>query len=314
MYVITPTAFSDVAKWAGGQRWGQLAADYYRGRLDFPQLVHEFIATASKDNLNTIVSSVRPELQAAYIALARQRLGPDVTDQRTIPDYEYTTAVVTQMLEPIAAELLTRTLRGPDYYPRRNTAEMWQQAILQVRRRDPEAVGFYATMDRIDDYGKKVPGSRTPMPTPQDDEPQMQEVKASFRRAIRAADVPAATRLYQRMLELGYTAEAFTSMVAQHPLSSLRKEHQQRFVDQLSPAERRDLNMAFRYADRIKSFRGRERTLFPPDRASKAYQEQFAARGGRPDVFAQVMAANAGRSDEEEDLRAEQLLGRALRR
>lgn len=311
-FVYLPTAFGDFAKWFGGQRFAALADDYIEGKIDFPHFAWEFLVGAGKDNVNNLVGGFRPELKAGAVALFRQRLGPDFFDRRTVPDYEFWPELLGSMVDPVAGEMIARMLNGPEYYPRRKMGELMSQAILQIRRRDPEAVGYYALMDRIDAYGVQNPGAVTSFSGSSDD--PLAALKASFRRALRAADVPGALTIYQQLLDAGYTAEKFRAMVDGSPLDSVKKEHRQPFLDNLSEAERRDVNLAFRYHQRLQAFRRRERQIFPSERASASYRQQFAAQGGRPDVFAGIMLDADEKTDEEEILDAARLLRQSLRR
>jgi hypothetical protein len=309
MVSYAPTALSDFMRWFGGNDFARLAGEYLRGEINLAQLAHEWISNAPKDVANNVVQGIGPVFKAGWTGIFRKATFPDVFDQRSIPNHDVVWAVLGNMVDGYSADL-ARGLIDKDFFSPRTQKEWMQQLLLQVRRRDPEQWGYYATMDRVDAYQKTHGGSVDFGVNNRVDA----QILTSFRRAIRAGDVPAALSFYQKLLDSGYTAERFAASVrASEPLGTLKKEYRKDFVGSLSPAERLDLSNAFKYAQRMQAFRRRERSLFPTEKATPGYRARFAQQGGRPEVFAGIMEKFAAEPDEQQELRAEQLLRQSLR-
>lgn len=105
----------------------------------------------------------------------------------------------------------------------------------------------------------------------------------NFRRSIYAGDVDAAKRLYLRLLAYGYTAQRFEQGIkSSEPLAELSAKDGSRkaFLDALSPYDRRMLDKAERYSERMSSLKLDARRIFPAEikgfpTATKKMIEQF---------------------------------------
>ena len=126
------------------------------------------------------------------IATTRKQPFPDILNQRSIADYDLRWAVLGGTTDGLTADALRRLL-DDNYYSGKSWGDWAQQNILQARRRDPEQWGFYATMDRVAAYQKAHGGTVDLGVNNKADA----EMLGSFRRAIRAGDVPAALNFYQ---------------------------------------------------------------------------------------------------------------------
>lgn len=96
----------------------------------------------------------------------------------------------------------------------------------------------------------------------------------NFRRSIYAGDVDAAKRLYLRLLAYGYTAQRFEQGIkSSEPLAELSAKDGSRkaFLDALSPYDRRMLDKAERYSERMSSLKLDARRIFPME--IKGYPE-----------------------------------------
>jgi hypothetical protein len=306
--IYAPTALSDVMEWFGGNEFARLAGEYLTGRTTFSQLVHDWLRNTPKATLNKAVGGVSPHIKTIFEGLARKSYFPDVTDARSIADHDLKWHILGNMTDQATADWLRRAV-DDEYYSPRTFGEWAQQAILQARRRDPEEWGYWATLDRVEEWQEAHGGVVDFGVNNKADAALLR----SFRRAIRAADVPAAINFYHQLLDAGYTAERFAASVrASDPLQTLKREHRQAFYAALTPAQQEDVRRAYRYAQRMQAFKNRERRLFPSEKASAAYKARFA-ENPRDDVFAGLMFDAASRSDEEEEMRAEKLLEAALR-
>jgi hypothetical protein len=309
MVTYLPTALSDVAEWFGGNEFARLLGEYHQGKITLPRMAHDWFVNAPKQSLNKAIQGVSPMLKIAYTAISHMNMFPDVTDQRTVPDYEMQWAILGNMTDGFTADMIRRVM-DKDYYSARTKANWAQQLILQVRRRDPEQWGYFATLDRVAAWQQAHGGTVDFGVNNRGDA----ELLTMFRRAIRAADVPAAVGFYQKLLDAGYTAERFRASVqAADPLSTIHRPQRKQFYEQLSPAEKEDVANAYRYMQRMEVFKNHEKQLFPVEKASTAYKEHFANRGGRADIFAGLIGLEAERSDADEEMKAERLLHAALR-
>jgi hypothetical protein len=308
--VYAPTALSDFMRWFGGNDFARLAAEYTRGDITLAQLTHEWAGNLPKDLVNNVVQGVGPVFKSAWTAMFRKTTFPDILDQRSIPDHDRWWAVLGNMMDGASADGMRRLLDS-EHYSARTAGEWAQQLILQARRRDPVSWGYSATMDRVDAYKAAHGGVTDPGVNNKADA----QLLLSFRRAIRAADVPAATAFYQRLLAAGYTQERFRATIDHaDPLATIKREHRAEFVATLSAAEKEDLRNAYKYAARMKNFEPYERRLFASKNATKGYRDKFTAAGGRPEFIRQVIETTRARTDAESDTRADELLRRALRR
>lgn len=88
----------------------------------------------------------------------------------------------------------------------------------------------------------------------------------NFRRSIYAGDIDAAKRLYLRLLAYGNTAQRFEQGIkSSEPLAELSAKDGSRkaFLDVLSPYDRRMLDKAERYSERMSSLKLDARRIFP---------------------------------------------------
>lgn len=270
--VYLPTAFSDVLKWFSGNRAAALVGDVVAGRTDWQTAAGEFGDGLWRDALNNTFGSAGPVFKIPYTLASGKSTFPDVTDQRTIPSYDMGRVIIGQMTDQFTAEMLELAI-NKDYVASRDAGEWAQQAILQVRRRDPESWAFYAIKDKAAQFEEAKTGRREQRAAY--DAPDAQVLR-QFRRAIYQADVPTAVRMYRRLLELGYTAERFESSVrAQDPLYGLPKALRDEFVRGLNPSEREQLRSAYRYYLRMEEMEGAGRRLFPSREASERTRARY---------------------------------------
>jgi GNAT superfamily N-acetyltransferase/proteasome lid subunit RPN8/RPN11 len=270
------TALADVMKWFGGPAAAQLGMDVVTGRTGLGDAVGQWFARFPRDFANNLFQ-VGPVPKAAYTAMAQKSTFPDVTDQRTIPANEVKWAILSQMTDQFTADMIRRAA-DKDYLAPRDMKDWAMQAILQVRKRDAEQWAFYEIKDKAADYLEQKTGrSRDSQFNAPD-----QQVLRNFRRSIYRGDVENALRFYDRLIELGYTAERFAQSIrAQDPLSELPKDLRRGFVESLSPFERRQLDRAFSYYSRMSENRGDEKRLFPSERLSPAGRENYQPRHDR---------------------------------
>lgn len=309
--VYLPTAFSDVLKWFSGNRAAALVGDVVAGRTDWQTAAGEFASNLVPDFLNNTIGSAGPVWKIPYTFASGKSTFPDVTDQRTIPSYDMRRVIIGQMTDQFTAEMLELAI-NKDYVASRDAGEWAQQAILQVRRRDPESWAFYAIKDKAAQFEEAQTGRREQRAAY--DAPDAQVLR-QFRRAIYQADVPTATRMYQRLLELGYTAERFESSVrAQDPLYGLPKAQRDEFVRSLAPAERDQLRTAYRYYLRIQEMEGAGRRLFPSREASERTRARYQASPRLDILHAEIQKAFSTHDNEAEATRqADRALREATR-
>ena len=255
--------FSEMLRWVGGNRFAGNAMDYITGRTDFTTAAMDWAAGAPGDILNNALG-VGPIQKAAYTALSRKNAFPDALDQRSIPGSELKWTILSQMTDQTISGL-TRSILDTDYYSGKSTWDWMSQAILQIRRRDPEQWAYYAIRDKAADYLETQTGRKVDHGTW--DAPEAQVLR-NFRRAIYRGDVEKAVRFYNRLLHYGYTADRFqSSLRAQDPLGDLPKKDGTRrtFIESLTPHEYQMLERAEAYYSRMTTFRGLHRGLFPPE-------------------------------------------------
>ena len=152
---------------------------------------------------------------------------------------------------------------NPDYYSPRSSWDWASQLVLQVRRRDPEQWAYYYIRDKAIQWKQ----AKTGVSREQGgyDSPDAEALR-NFRRSIYAGDVDAAKRLYLRLLAYGYTAQRFEQGIkASEPLAELSAKDGSRkaFLDALSPYDRRMLDKAERYSERMSSLKLDARRIFP---------------------------------------------------
>ena len=128
------------------------------------------------------------------------------------------------------------------------------------------------------------------------------EALRNFRRSIYAGDVDAAKRLYLRLLAYGYTAQRFEQGIkSSEPLAELSAKDGSRkaFLDALSPYDRRMLDKAERYSERMSSLKMDARRIFPVEvrgfpAATKKMQDRFTNEPRSSDLEAEINKLKGG--------------------
>jgi hypothetical protein len=307
--VYSPTALMDVMKWFSGPEAMRGAASWMKGETDFPTAFDSWRKRLGPDFINNAVGGFGPFAQIPAAYATKKRIFPDVTDPRTIPDYDMRRAILSMATDDFTADMIERTV-NKDYYAQKDFGDWAQQLILQVRQRDPESWAYYEIRDKAADFVEEKTGTKRDTSYDSPD----QQVLRNFRKAVYKGDVPAAMRFYQRALDYGYTAERFVASVrAQDPLATLQKKDglRQEFVEELSPFDREQLTRAFTYYNRMNVMRGRERTIFPSDRAGEAAKQRFREQPRYQHVQG-LMDAHEKQSEAELRRRAEQAQRRSL--
>jgi hypothetical protein len=305
MVVYGQTAFADVAKWFGGMDAMRLTADVASGRTDFSTALGEWLKKFPRDFANNLFQ-VGPALKIAYTVMSGKSSFPDVTDQRTIPANDLKWNILGQATDQFTADLIRRAA-DKDYLAPRDMKDWAQQAILQVRKRDPQQWAFYEIKDKAADYLEAQTGQTRDSSYNAPD----QQVLRNFRKAIYKGDVENAMRFYDRLLELGYTSERFKASIrAQDPLSALPKDLREDFVGTLSKVERAQLTRAYEFYTRMTEQRGAEQSLFPSKRMSP---ERRAGYQPRHERLVREMKNSEAMTDEELAIEAEKELRRSVR-
>lgn len=259
MVVYTPSAWSDIAEWMGGQNMKRLLLEWARGQITLDQVVTDYAKQLGPDTLNKLFGSFGPLFKGPYETISGKATFPDITDQRRIPQSEKWWRLVGTMTDDRIVNSL-RAAFDKDFYSQ-PAAEQLQQIILQVRRRDPEQWAYFEVREDASDWketktGKRFEGGAY-------DAPEAMALR-NFRKAIYRGDVANALRFYDRLLEYGYTAERLDASIrAQHPLADLNEFERKEYTKTLSAKQRRELELATKYYNRIKALDGRERQLFP---------------------------------------------------
>ena len=186
--------------------------------------------------------------------------------------------ILGQMTDQFTADMVMRAT-NPDYYSPRSSWDWASQLVLQVRRRDPEQWAYYYIRDKATQWKQ----AKTGISREQGgyDSPDAEALR-NFRRSIYAGDVDAAKRLYLRLLAYGYTAQRFEQGIkASEPLAELSAKDGSRkaFLDALSPYDRRMLDKAERYSDRMSSLKLDTRRIFPVEiKGSPAATQRLVER------------------------------------
>ncbi|MDQ8202787.1 hypothetical protein [Pelagicoccus sp. SDUM812003] len=262
--VYAPTALGDIAEWFGGNDMARIAGEMYRGEIDFAQGLESWMKGRPGDLGNKVLQSVGPVLKIPYTYLSKQYSFPDAFDQRSIPEYEILPVIIGQASDQFAVDLIRRIV-DEDYYPIKDLGDWAQQLILQRRKRDPEQWAYYSIRDKANDFMSKHGKSFDPGVNNSEDA----QLLRSFRKAIYDGDVRLASKFYLQLLDHGYTYERFqASLRSQNPLSFVPKRDglRRKFVEDLTPWEREQLDLAFAYYAKIGDARGSERFLFPSNR------------------------------------------------
>ncbi|MEM6888769.1 MAG: hypothetical protein AAF636_11580 [Pseudomonadota bacterium] len=304
MLVHTPTALSDIMEWFGGNKLGNLFTDYAAQRITLDQVFKDYFKAIGPDLLNKVVQGVRPDLKAPYMAMSRKNPFPDITDQRTISKHDMPWAILSTMTDHSTAWAL-RNLLDEEHYSSKSTLDWAQQAILQIRRRDPEQWAYYEIREKtaqwLEEKTGKIKGGFDYT------SPDQQAIR-NFRKAIYNADIPAAIRFYNLLLDYGYTAERFQSSVrSQDPLTGLSKEARRQWYAELSQHERQQLELAMSYYGRMAQSKGKEKLLFP--RKTQTESSYFPPRYSE---LINLMTESMLKTDAEKKAFAEQLLQRSL--
>jgi len=300
--VHTPTALSDIMEWFGGNRLGNLFTDYAAQRISFDQMVSDYGKTLVPDLMNKVVQGFRPDLKGAYMGVSRKNPFPDIFDQRTISEHDLWWNILSTTTDR-SASLALRSLLDEEYYSPKSFPEWAQQAILQIRRRDPEQWAYYEIRDKTAEWLEETQGkARGGFDY---NSPDQQAIR-NFRKAIYNADIGAAIKFYNLLLDYGYTAERFQSSVrAQDPLSGLSKDDRRAWYATLTDHERQQVELAMRYYSRIAQSKGSEKILFP-----REGQRQFTPRYSE---LVNILTQSMLQTDQQRKAFAEQLLGRSLR-
>jgi hypothetical protein len=305
MVTYAQTALGDIAKWFSGQEAARLTMDVVKERTTLGTAISEWAARFPRDFANN-VWQVSPLIKAGMTKITGKSTFPDVTDARSIPAQDIKWAVLGQMTDQVTAELIRRAA-DKDYLASKDMKDWAQQLILQVRKRDPEQWAFYDIKDQAATYLEQMTGQKR---NTEYDAPD-QQVLRNFRRSIYRGDVENAMRFYDRLIELGYTAERFkSSLQAQDPLAQLPKDMRRDFVEALSPADRYQLQQAYRYYTRLSEARGSEKILFPSERMGIQRRNDWQPRY---DKLVEDMRAVDQMDSEQLQVRAEKEMYRSLR-
>lgn len=262
MVVYTPSAWSDIAEWVGGQNMKRLLLEWARGQITLDQVVSDYAKMLGPDSLNKLVQSFGPLFKAPYEMTSGKAVFPDVTDQRSIPAADKWWRLVGTLTDDRIVNSL-RAAFDRDFYSQ-PASEQLQQIILQVRRRDPESWAYYEVREDAADWKEARTGKR--FEAGAYDAPEAMALR-NFRRAIYRADVANALRLYERLQDYGYTAERLDASIrAQHPLADLNAAERKAFVAGLTAGQRRELDLALKYYGRMSVLDKREKQLFPSKR------------------------------------------------
>jgi len=257
--VYTPTAFGDILEWVGGHNLRRLMTDWLRGKRTFEEMVSEYAQQAPSDIGNKLLQGSRPDVKAIYEAASGRATFPDIFDQRSIAPSDKWWRAAETMLDRVPVEAVRKAV-DKDYLGR-PTGEVLQQAILQVRRRDPQQWAYYASREAAAEWKEAKTGKKFEFGSY--DAPEAQALR-NWRKAIYQGDVEAAVRLYERLLGYGYTAERLDASIRnQHPLSDLNKQEEREYLAQLTPERKRQLDLALVYYGKISKLDHRERQLFP---------------------------------------------------
>lgn len=186
-----------------------------------------------------------------------------------------------------------------DFRALRPSWDWASQLVLQVRRRDPEQWAYYYIRDKATQWKQ----AKTGISREQGgyDSPDAEALR-NFRRSIYAGDVDAAKRLYLRLLAYGYTAQRFEQGIkSSEPLAELSTKDGSRkaFLDALSPYDRRMLDKAERYSERMSSLKIDARRIFPMEikgfpAATRKMIERFQTEPR--DVMLELQGTNGLRS------------------
>lgn len=277
--MYTPNALSDVMEWFSGNQLVGSMIDGMTGRVPMAQAAQEWAASVGPNVLNKIVQSFAPTIKVPYTFGARQRIFPDVLDQRSIPTHDLQWAILEQMVDQFTAEQIRRVL-DPDFVQPRELKDWAQQLILQQRTRNPESWAYYSIRDKAADWAEEKYGSSVEWGA---NNSRDARAVSGFRKAIYYGDVSAAAHWYQQLLDFGYTRERFQASIRnQNPLNGINVGDRAAFLKTLTPYEREQVQLAMQHYAKIRSFKGHELDLFPRksggDREADYYRKKADSR------------------------------------
>jgi hypothetical protein len=307
--VYANTALADVMKWFAGAKFVEGVGAWLRGDTELATAADRWAGSIPTDLANNVANSTGVLGKVTYALAARKSTFPDVTDQRTIPDYDMRRHILAQLTDDFTADQIERIV-NKDYAPPKDYADWAMQLVLQMRQRDPESWAFYAMKDKAAEFVETQTGQSRDSSYNAPD----QQVLRNFRRALYRGDAAEAGRFYLRLLDLGYTSERFTASIrAQDPLSELPKENglRRKFVESLDEAGQEQLRRAYRYYTRISTVRGSERGLFPSKESGERGLERYRANP-RTDLLDRALDRREQMSPEDEERRIDAELRRSM--
>jgi len=261
LVAYTPSAWSDVAEWMGGQNMKRLFMEYTRGQITLDQVIADYAKQLPKDVINKGVQSAGPIIKAPYEMASGKATFPDVLDQRTIPQSDRFWRLFGNLTDDRAVNTF-RNVFDQDYYSQ-PASEQLQQIILQIRRRDPEQWAYYEAREDAADWKEAKTGKRSEFGNYT--APEALALR-NFRKAIYRGDVANAERFYMRLIDFGYTAERLDASIRnQDPLSDLNEDEREVYLATLTPKQKQELELANKYYQRIAALDGRESNLFPSE-------------------------------------------------
>jgi hypothetical protein len=274
-----PNAEEDLLSWVGGGAFSQLAYDYMTGKTDLKTAATDWIKTFPKDDLNKIVSSIRPEMKTSLGAAMGRDLFPDVTDPHKIQKFDRTNWMLSQVFDKPTADLFSSfVLRDPEFYRSQSWGDTAKQVVLQIRRRDPEQWAFYDMQDKaqqfLEEHGYEGAGGTTT--------PATQSLR-NFKKAIFNGDLDAAQRFAQILVDkYGYDSKNFAASIQNmEPLHAIKKDLKPEFMKTLSQSDLEELDKAYTYYARIRGDKDKAQAqavaIFGPHGAPKVSKEGLAA-------------------------------------
>jgi hypothetical protein len=273
--IYTPSAFGDVAEWAGGNNVKRLAAEYFKGDITLEQFISDTAKQLPRDTINKLMQSTTPVAKGGYELASGKAVFPDVLDQRAIAKSDRWWRLAGTLTDDRMVNA-ARSYMDRDYYGQ-PVGEQMQQIILQVRRRDPEQWSYYEARDRAASWKEEKTGKRFEAGDYQAPEAQ---VLRNFRRSAYRGDVDAAERFYLRLLDYGYTSERLDDSIRNaHPLADLTKVEQREYLGQLDARGKRELDLAMAYYGRFSKMDRREKQLFPRKGAKQFTPQPGKLRG-----------------------------------
>lgn len=311
--IYTNTALADFVDWFSGQEAAGRLIDMMAGRSTFEQAIKDFHEVAAKNAVNKVVQGVGPALKIPLTAALGRSTFPDVFDSRAIPAYDLRHQVLSEFDGTVANVI--EGIVNKDYYQPKDFAGWAEQALLQIRRRDPAQWAYFGVKQDVDQW-METKGLASDSGT---DNRVDAQVKADFRQAIYKGDIPAAIQYYNRLLDLGYTSERFQAMVShQDPLSDLPKAYRQEYVHSLSDYDRDQLLKAYEYTARLKEPNAEQQRalghqLFPPEKASAAYAERFRDDPRHELLLENELDRRTSQSDDDLETVAQHLMATSLK-